>query len=77
MEEPTCRLRSRYAVDLEILRHADAVRAEAHWTRRQTLNRKAEVVICEDKLHAATVCTLGHAAALFVYPYCLDINRSL
>lgn len=29
---------------------------EAHRTRRQTLNQRAEVVISEDTLHAATVC---------------------
>lgn len=59
VEKPTCRLCSRYAVDLE-LRHADAVRAEVHRTRRQTLNQRLEV-ISEDKVHAAA--TAVHSTA--------------
>lgn len=77
MEKPRCRLRSRYAVDLE-LRHADAVLAEVYRTRRQTLNQ-TEVVISEDKLHAAATAVHSTArscsctgAGLSAYPYSLE-----
>lgn len=78
VEKPRCRLRSRYAVDLE-LRHADAVRAEVYRTRRQTLNQRPEVVISEGKLHAAATAVHSTArscsctgAGLSAYPYSLE-----
>lgn len=74
VEKPRCRLRSRYAVDLE-LRHADAVRAEVYRTRRQ----RPEVVISEGKLHAAATAVHSTArscsctgAGLSAYPYSLE-----